>query len=179
VSLKNFAPNFFGACRKGALAAGETAPPISLSNLEGETVSLAEALKNGPVIAAFFKVTCRTSQFTFPYLERIFESYGGGNVTFWAVSQNDAEDTREFLDRCGVKFPALLDKKGYPVSNQYGLTSVPTIFVIGTDGKIEVNSVGFSRSDLEKLNVLAARATGKPEKSVFAPGENVPEHRPG
>lgn len=179
MSLKDFARNFLGACRKGALAPGEIAPPISLSNLEGESVSLAEALKNGPVIAAFFKVTCRTSQFTFPYLERIFESYGGGSVTFWGISQNDAEDTREFLHKCGVKFPALLDQKGYPVSNQYGLTSVPTIFAIGTDGNIEVSSVGFSRSDLEKINTLAARATGKPEKNVFAPGENVPEHRPG
>jgi peroxiredoxin len=179
VSLKNLARNFFGACRKGALAPGEAAPPISLSNLEGDTVSLSDALKHGPVVAAFFKVTCRTSQFTFPYLERIFESYGGGNVTFWAVSQNDAEDTREFLQKSGVKFPALLDQKGYPISNQYGLTSVPTIFVIGTDGKIEISSVGFSRSDIERINALAARATGRPEKSVFAPGENVPEHRPG
>ena len=179
MSLKNFARNFFGACRKGALAAGETAPPISLPNIDGETVSLADALKNGPVIAAFFKSTCPTSRFTFPYLERIFESYGGGNVTFWAVSQDDAEDTREFLDKYGVKFPALLDQKGYPVSNQYGITNVPTVFAIGTDGRIEVSSVGFSKSDVEKIGALAARATGRPEKSVFAPGENVPEHKPG
>lgn len=179
MSLKNLARNFFGACRKGALAPGGIAPPFSLSNLEGESVSLSDALKNGPVIAAFFKSTCPTSRFTFPFLERIFESYGGGNMTFWAVSQDDAEDTREFLDRYDVKFPALLDQKGYTVSNLYGITNVPTVFVIGTDGKIEVSSVGFSRLDLEKINALAARATGRPEKSVFAPGENVPEHRPG
>jgi peroxiredoxin len=179
VSLKNLARNLFGACRKGALVPGEAAPPISLPNLEGESISLSDSLKNGPVIAAFFKSTCPTSRFTFPYLERIFESYGGGNVTFWAVSQDNVEDTREFLHKYGVKFPALLDQKGYPVSNQYGITNVPTIFVIGTDGNIEVSSVGFSRSDLEKINALAARATGRPEKTVFAPGENVPEHRPG
>lgn len=179
MSLKNFARNFFGACRKSALAPGETAPPISLSSIEGETVSLAGALQKGPVVAAFFKVTCRTSQFTFPYLERIFENYGGGNVTFWAISQDDAEDTREFLNKYKVKFPALLDPKGYAVSNQYGIASVPTIFVIGADGNIEVSSVGFSKSDIESINVLSARAAGKPVTSVFAPGENVPEHRPG
>ena len=88
-------------------------------------MSLADALAKGPVLAAFFKVSCPTCQFTFPFLERMYEMFGGENFTFWAISQNDAEDTREFLEKYGVRFPALLDEKGYPASNQYGLTNVP------------------------------------------------------
>ena len=162
-----------------ALSSGKTAPSISLSTVEGEKVSLADALAKGPVLAAFFKVSCPTCQFTFPFLERMYEMFGGENFTFWAISQNDAEDTREFLDRYGVRFPALLDEKGYPASNQYGLTNVPTAFLIAPDGKIQISSVGFSKPDLEKIAAAAARATGKPNAPLFKPGEAVPEYKPG
>jgi len=53
-----------------ALSPGKTAPPIALATLDGEKVSLGEALKKGPVLAAFFKVSCPVCQFTFPFLER-------------------------------------------------------------------------------------------------------------
>jgi peroxiredoxin len=179
VSLKDFTRGLFGGCRKGPLGRGQTAPPISLSSLDGQKLSLADALKEGPVLAAFFKVSCPTCQFTFPFLERIYEMYGGGNFTFWAVSQNDAEDTRDFLDKYGVKFPALLDEKGYPASNQYGLTNVPTMFLIAPDGTIQVSSVGFSKADIETIASEAARATGKSIASVFRSGEAIPEYKPG
>jgi peroxiredoxin len=179
VSLKDFTRSLFGACRKGALGRGQPAPDISLSSVDGQKLSLADALKKGPVLAVFFKISCPTCQFTFPFLERIYEMYGGGNFTFWAVSQNDAEDTRDFLNKYGVKFPALLDEKGYPASNQYGLTNVPTMFLIAPDGAIQVSSVGFSKADIETIAAEAARATGKAIASVFRPGEAIPEYKPG
>jgi peroxiredoxin len=180
VSLKNFARTFFGGCRRvSALSPGKTAPPISLPSIEGKKVSLADALAKGPVLAAFFKVSCPTCQFTFPFLERMYEMFGGGNFTFWAISQNDAEDTRSFLEKHGVRFPALLDGKGYPASNQFGLTNVPTMFLIGQDGKIQITSVGFSKADLEQMASAAARASGKAAAALFGPGETVPEYKPG
>jgi peroxiredoxin len=162
-----------------ALSPGKTAPPITLATVDGKKASLADALAKGPVLAAFFKVSCPTCQFTFPFLERMYEMFGGENFTFWAISQNDAEDTREFLDRYGVRFPALLDEKGYPASNQYGLTNVPTAFLIAPDGKIQISSVGFSKPDLEKIAAAVARATGKLAAPLFRPGEAVPEYKPG
>ncbi len=133
-----------------ALSPGKTAPPITLATVDGKKASLADALAKGPVLAAFFKVSCPTCQFTFPFLERMYEMFGGENFTFWAISQNDAEDTREFLEKYGVRFPALLDEKGYPASNQYGLTNVPTAFLIAPDGKIQISSVGFSKAGSRK-----------------------------
>ena len=50
-----------------------------------------------------------------------------------------------------MTFPTLLDSEGYPASNAYGLTSVPTIFLIAPDGKVKVSCMGFSKSDLEKI----------------------------
>src|SRR6266852_4058998 len=121
-----------------ALGAGVEAPEIYLSYLDGRKFSLAEARKKGPVVAAFFKVSCPVCQMAFPYLERIFKAYNkSGTFTFVGVSQDNADDTRAFNRQCGVTFPVLLDVAGkYPVSNAYGLTNVPTVFVISPDGEI-------------------------------------------
>jgi peroxiredoxin len=179
VSFPDFLRTFFGRQRAGALGAGGVAPQIALRGLDGESHSLAEALQRGPLLVVFFKVSCPTCRFTFPFLERIYESYGRGKLSFWAISQNDAQDTREFLDKFGVKFPALLDDAGYPASNAYGLTNVPTLFLIAPDGKIQMSSVGFAKADIEKIAAEAARAAGQAASSIFRPDESVPQYKPG
>lgn len=163
----------------GALPAGKSAPAFLLKNLSGSQVSLAEALKKGPVLAAFFKVNCPTCQFTFPFLERLHDTYGDSNFTLWGISQNDVADTREFCKEFGIKFPVLVDGHGYPASNEYGLTTVPTLFLISAQGTIQEASVGFVKADLEKLAAEAARANGKPSVPLFKPGEVIPESKPG
>src|SRR5215469_10099835 len=115
-----------------ALEAGIQAPEINLSALDGQKFSLKEALQRGPVVAAFFKVNCPVCQFAFPYLEKIFKAYGQtGKFTLVGISQNDATETKNFNREYGITFPSLLDPKGkYPASNAYGLTNVPTVFLI-------------------------------------------------
>ncbi len=159
---------------------GKNAPAFTLPGLDGQKkYSLTEALKEGPVVAAFFKIACPICQFTLPFLERVYETYGDSKVTFWGISQDDARDTRDFSKELGIKFPTLIDEDGYPVSNQYGLTNVPTLLLIGPDGKAMVSTTGFDKAALEKINAEVARYSGKPEQPLFRPGEIVPDYKPG
>jgi peroxiredoxin len=162
-----------------ALTPGTPAPAISLKDSTGKSTTLAEQLKKGPVLAAFFKVSCPTCQFTAPFLERLHEMYGGEGFTLLGISQDQARDTREFMNEFGLKFPVLIDDSGYPASNQYGLTNVPSVFLIAPDGKIQVSAVGFSKPDLEDVAAAAARATGKAATPLFKPGEVIPDYKPG
>jgi len=159
--------------------AGNAAPVFALAGVDGQQHSLTDALKKGPVLAAFFKVSCPVCQLAFPFLERMYESYGDGKVSFWGVSQDNVTDTKEFLDEYGVKFPALIDADGYKVTKQYGLTNVPSIFLIQPDGKVQTASVGFARKDLETMAAEVAKASGKTPQSLFRNGEKAPEYRPG
>lgn len=161
------------------LQGGMPAPVFTLADGEENNYSLADALRNGPVLAAFFKISCPVCQFTFPFLQRLYETYGNSQVTIWGVSQDNPADTRKFLKECGVKFPALIDAKGYKVSKQYGLTNVPSIFLIEPDGKIRTASTGFAKRDLESIASEVAKASGKPVQPLFRPDERVPDHRPG
>jgi peroxiredoxin len=164
-----------------ALSAGAKAPEISLPLLDsGAKFSLAEARKKGPVLAAFFKVSCPVCQFSFPYLQRVFTAYGNSKVTFIGISQDSVGDTERFARQHGVSFPiALDDTKKYAASNAYGLTNVPSLFWILPDGSIKLSSTGWAKPDFEKLNQEIAAAAGAVPKSIFNPGEKVPDYKPG
>lgn len=163
-----------------ALPAGTSAPDFKLQTMDGEQFSLREALTHGPVVAAFFKISCPVCQYTFPFLERIYKAHGGKNVAIVGVSQNDRKDTAAFIKEFGVTFPVLLDDTStYPASNAYGLTNVPTIFWIGQDAEIEISSVGWDRKEVEEINRRAAELTGDRPKPVFRTDERIPEFRAG
>jgi peroxiredoxin len=157
-----------------ALEAGTAAPEFVLPGMDGKKFSLAEARKRGPVLAVFFKVSCPVCQFTLPFLERLHQAYAGSKVTVVGISQNDKNETAAFLREYGISFPVLLDDtRSYPVSNAYGLTNVPTLFLIVPEGGIEICSVGWDRKEIEELSRRLAQA------KVFRPGEDVPDFKAG
>jgi hypothetical protein len=70
-------------------------------------------------------------------------------------------------------------QKGYPTSNAYGLTNVPTIFLIDPDGTVRVSSMGFVKKDLEEIASNLAERRKIPPAALFRANESVPENRPG
>jgi peroxiredoxin len=163
-----------------ALSPGTTAPDFNLPTLDGKQFSLRDALLRGPVLAAFFKISCPTCQYAFPFLQRIYAAHGYKNLTIVGISQNEKKDTAAFVKEYGVTFPVLLDDtRTYPVSNAYGLTNVPTLFWIAPDGEIEVSSVGWVRKDMEELNQRAADASAAVTKPLFRGDEQIADFRAG
>src|SRR5664279_904040 len=111
------------------LDTGSRAPDFQLELLAGGTATLTEILARGPVLLVFFKISCPICQLTFPFLERIHHAR---TLSIYGISQNDSDDTREFNQEFGVTFPTLLDteESGFPVSNDYGISSVPSMFLV-------------------------------------------------
>lgn len=163
-----------------ALAEGVKAPDFSLPSLDGGKFSLKEALQRGPVVAAFFKISCPVCQYTFPFLERLRKAYGAEKAAIVGISQDDKANTAAFLKEYGITFPTLLDDPaGYAVSNAYGLTNVPTWFFIEPDGEIKISSVGWVRADVEALNRRLADADKTAIRRLFLPKDDVRDYRPG
>jgi peroxiredoxin len=163
-----------------ALTVGTHAPDFKLARLDGKAFTLQEALARGPVVLAFFKGSCPTCQYAFPFYERLFRAYKNQQVMLVGISQNDARDTAAFAKEFGVTFPLLLDDtRTYPVSNAYGLTNVPTLFWIGAGGEIEITSVGWSKPDFEQINRRMAEAGATAAAPLFRPAEDVRDYRAG
>jgi peroxiredoxin len=161
------------------IVAGMVAPAFSLKDLSGKEHSLSSLLSKGPVVAAFFKTSCPVCQFTFPFIDRLYKRYGGDGVTFLGISQDDAQATKSFASQYGVTLPMALDAKGYAASNAYGLTSVPTVFLIDADGTVKVVCLGFEKKGLEEIAALLAERRQVAATTLFRPDERVPAHKPG
>jgi peroxiredoxin len=153
------------------LEAGQRAPEFRLPLLEGGETSLAEILARGLALLAFFKISCPVCQLAFPFFERLSQP---GRLAVYGVSQNEARDTRAFATRYGVTFPILLDleSSGYPVSNGYGLTNVPTAFLVERDGVIRQTILGWNKQQMSAVAATNGIA-------LFHPGENLAEWQAG
>jgi peroxiredoxin len=144
------------------------APAFELNSLSGGRHSLADLLAEGPVVLVFFKISCPTCQLALPFVDRL--ARGGGRLV--AISQDEAGGTRQFNASFGIQMETLLDGKGYPASNAYGIESVPTFFQITEDGQIEHSFTGFVKSELEALGRRFGIET-------FRKDENVPALKAG
>ena len=162
------------------LTAGVLAPRFTMPMVQGKKVSLDEALQKGPVVLAFFKISCPVCQYTFPFLERLYRAHHGASVTVLGISQDKLRDTEGFLREYGITFPVALDDPAkYAVSNAYGLTNVPTIFYISPGGEIEISSDGWSKADMEAINRKLAEHHKQAPVPLWRKGEAIQDFRAG
>jgi peroxiredoxin len=141
------------------LEPGALVPNLSLDCLDGGQASLRTS---EPVVLVFFKISCPVCQLTLPYLERLHPQR-----KIWGVSQNTAEDTREFAAEFELTFPMLLDPEDrFPASNAFGITHVPTLFLLDAQGRLEKVIEGWSKQEMEALGAIRA-------------GDNVPAWKAG
>ena len=163
----------------GALKLGTQAPAFTLAGMDGRPHSFQDALAQGPLLVAFFKVSCPTCQYTLPFLERMTQQFQGRGVQIWGVSQDDARNSRSFAKEFGVTFPVLIDEHPYEVSDAYGIRYVPTLFLINNQGQIEMTTDGFDKKDLLGIQKWLAKHFATNPPALFLPTERVPEFKPG
>ncbi len=161
------------------LATGKTAPPFDLTGMDGRKYSLQAALRRGPVLAAFFKVSCPTCQFTLPFIERLYQQFRSAGAQFLGISQDNAENSKLFAKQFGVTFPILIDDEPYETSREYGLKYVPTLFLVAPGGHVEVSGEGFCKADLLEIQKSLAKHYSTQPPALFEAKDRVPEYKPG
>ena len=154
----------------GQISIGGRAPDFELPDLQGGSHRLSDALLRGPVALVFYKASCPTCQFTFPYIQKIFSQVGQtAGWTLWGISEDDVEETREFAEQHGITFDLLIDEHPYLVSAAYGLQFVPAMFLIQPDGTISLSEYGFDKAGLNHVAGF----------ELFTANDGLPATRPG
>ncbi|EQB63151.1 MAG: Alkyl hydroperoxide reductase/ Thiol specific antioxidant/ Mal allergen [candidate division Zixibacteria bacterium RBG-1] len=171
------------------LETGTKAPDFKLSGTDGKTYSFPpkadptmsgkEKLSTDLTLIAFFKINCPTCQFTFPFLERLHKNYAGKGFTLWGISQNNQAETLQFAREYKISFPLLLDQNNYQISYAYGITVVPTLFLIDKNQEILFTCEGFAKEDLDKISQEIAQRIGSSPVNIFARESYVPAFKAG
>ncbi len=158
---------------------GSHAPAFELPDMKGERHSIQQALARGPLLVALFKVSCPTCQYTMPFLERFHKQFAGHGAQIWGVSQDNARNSQDFAAEYGITFPILIDDHPYEVSDAFGITHVPTLFLVDAQGRIELTTDGFDRKDLLAIHHRLGQQAAFAPPPLFLPNERVPEFKPG
>lgn len=158
------------------LLQNQQAPDFHLPAFDGGKSGLRDA-EGKTAVLVFYKFSCPTCQLALPFLQKIYDAYGDA-FYFVLIAQDDHENTAAFREEYKITIPTLLDLPPYPVSSSYELVSVPTIFLIDPDRRIQYSGEGFVKQELLNLADILSEKSGRPQIDLFA-GADVPEWKPG
>ena len=163
-----------------ALETGKRAPDFTLPSDDGKKTFTLKGLLDGKgAVLAFFKTECPTCQLEFPFVERMAKALAGTGVHLVAIGQNLGKEIGSFRRAFGISLPVATDLQPYPVSAAYGLTVVPTLFLLDPKGTIRRMEVGFSKENLEAFLRDACAMAGTKSPGLFLPSDEVPPMQPG
>ena len=150
----------------------EDAPQFTLTNLEGEEVSLA-SLKGKTVILDFWATWCGPCKMSFPGMVEAQEKFRDQDVVFlfintWEGDGDRAEKAGKFIEDKGYPFNVPMDMDDAVVKS-YGVSGIPTKFVVGPNGNIRYKSVGYSGDNKKMIFELETVIGAISEDSIANP----------
>jgi thiol-disulfide isomerase/thioredoxin len=146
--------------RLAAKILNQPAPGFSLKNLEGAEVSL-ESLKGKVVVIDFWATWCGPCKASFPGMQKTQTNFKDDpNVQFLFVDTWDRVDDKakaagDFIKSKNYPFHVLLDLEDKVVA-AYGVSGIPTKYIVDKNGKIRFKSVGYSGSTDALVDELTA-----------------------
>ncbi len=121
---------------------GFKAPNFTLKDLNGKTVSLA-AMRGRVVIINFWATWCGPCKVEMPSMNSLYNDLKGKDFELLAISSDVQGEkvVRPFVTQGRFTFPVLLDSS-FRVNGDYGISGIPTTFVVDKDGVITHKILG-------------------------------------
>lgn len=127
------------------LAKGEVAPDFELTALDGETVKLSD-YRGKKVILNFWTSWCPPCRAEMPHMQTYYENQAEtDNAEILAVNlttdDRGLDKVTGFIEEYNITFPIPMDKKG-EVGALYQAVTIPTTYMIDTEGRVQNKIVG-------------------------------------
>jgi cytochrome oxidase Cu insertion factor (SCO1/SenC/PrrC family) len=123
-------------------------PPFSLPDLTGKRVT-SDSLRGKPTLISFFFSTCKPCILEVEPLNRFAASRP--QMNFLAVTFDDAQETRQFVKRFGVKWRVVPDARD--LVDRVRVKNFPTLALFAADGRLLGIKKGGASDALEAANV--------------------------
>jgi thiol-disulfide isomerase/thioredoxin len=146
------------------IAVGKDAPDFTADSPNGP-LNLS-SLKGKVVVLDFWATWCGPCMASMPHLEQVYQKIKNrDDVTVLALCVSDERSAYEkwmAANKTKYTFPFAFDPAGRDAAknisrNKFGVTGIPTTFLIGKDGKIAAAIVGYSGENDKRLETELAK----------------------
>jgi peroxiredoxin len=125
------------------LQKGDKAPPIKLTTTSGQPITLAN-YRGYVLVMDFFATWCIPCKESIPHLNSLNQKYGRQGLQILGVSVDEGNDkeVKTFATDRRISYPVAI--AGEDLQTEYGLRSVPTIYIINKKGMVAEKFQGYS-----------------------------------
>lgn len=153
IPFRKFLPNIVPLAVAGLLLAaqpaaailqkGEKAPAVKLTTTSGQPITLAN-YQGYVLVMDFFATWCVPCREAIPHLNSLNRKYGKQGLQILGVSVDEGNDreVKTFISERQVSYPVAMS--GEEMQADYGLRSIPTIYVINKKGMVAEKFQGYS-----------------------------------
>jgi thiol-disulfide isomerase/thioredoxin len=153
-------------------AVGSVAPDFKAHNAVTREASLLSSQRGKVVILTFWASWCGPCRRELPILEKAQEVVGKDKLTVFAVSFRETPEAAAALKKLAADWQinVIEDRNGW-IAGHYAISSIPHLFIIGRDGKVLANHVGYGDRSLDELvtDINQALRGATPGEPVISP----------
>lgn len=135
---------------------GQTAPNFKVVSTSGQTISQ-ENYRGHVLIVDFFATWCQPCRLSIPHLVEMNRKYGkqGLQVLGLSVDEDGERGFKAFADEFRINYPLAL--AGETVTADFGIRSVPIMFLIDKKGKVVEVYRGYTNDSARALETSIKR----------------------
>lgn len=135
-----------------AASEGETAPLFTLPDIDADKPAISlKALRGKTVYVDFWASWCAPCLRSMPLINELYGKYRDQDFEVVAINVDDPiEDGQDFLLDNPLDYLIAADTDN-TVLNEFGVTGMPTSFLIDKDGIIRMVHMGFRGNDIETI----------------------------
>lgn len=126
-------------------AVGQTPPPFTLPDLDGNSVSLSD-FEGNVVVIDLWATWCPPCKKEIPFLVSLYEEFKDRGLVIVGIGldRGGASVLQPFVTDNGVTYDVLVGNEN--VSRDYGVSGIPMTLMVGRDGLVASKDVGFAPS---------------------------------
>ena len=127
------------------IKAGTAAPDFKMLTPDGKKFQFSKFAKGKTVVLDFWASWCPDCRKDAPEVVRMYQAYKEKGVEFLGVSMDtDVDAWKKAIEKFGIEYPQVSELKKFKetdIAKAYGVNWIPSMVVIGADGKVALSTV--------------------------------------
>ena len=132
---------------------GDAAPPLKVVSMSGQKVTL-DNYKGHVLILDFFATWCAPCRAAIPHFTGLYRTYNkkGLEILGMSADEDGDKEVRGFVAENKISYPVAL--AGDEMMTEYGIRSLPTVYIINKKGVIAEKYMGFNDDMARSMETL-------------------------